>query len=138
MNSSLPTLKLNTHIGSFINCPSTPSTTTLVQSQPILTHQHLLRSINLPPSSYQLSFSPSSPTLVHTDGLSAGVTVLGKHGIKAVKAEGSTIPHYVSLTTQMTVTLEAGEMLHVPRPALSLRALVSQDDLQDATTSYRL
>lgn len=68
-------------------------------------------------------------TLIHADGLPAGVAVLGEHGVEAVEAEGPPIPHDVPLAPQLAVALEAGEVLHVPRPSFGLRALVGEDDL---------
>lgn len=47
-----------------------------------------------------------------------------------MEAEGPPIPHDVPLAPQLAVALEAGEVLHVPRPSFGLRALVGEDDLR--------
>ena len=65
-----------------------------------------------------------TPTLIHADGLSASVAVLSEHAVKAAEAVGPALPHDVALAPEEVVTLEAGEVLHVPGPALGLRALV--------------
>ena len=63
-------------------------------------------------------------TLIHADSLSASVAVLSKHAVEAAEAVGSALPHDVPLAPEEVITLEAGEVLHVPRPALGLCALV--------------
>lgn len=68
-------------------------------------------------------------TLVNANGIPARVAVLGKHGIEAVQAEGPAVTHDVPLSSQLSITLEAGEVFHVPRTALSLRTFVRQDNL---------
>lgn len=60
----------------------------------------------------------------------AGVAVLCIQGLKAVAAVWTSILHDVALATQRSLTLIAAEVLHVPVPALCLRALVRKDDLQ--------
>lgn len=67
--------------------------------------------------------------LVHTDGISAGVAVLGEHGVEAVQAVWPSLSHDVPLTAQLAIALEAAEVTHVPSLALGLRALVCEDYL---------
>lgn len=69
-------------------------------------------------------------SLVHSDGLSAVVAVLGKHRVEAGQAKGLSIAHYVPLTAQLFVAFEAGEVLHVPRSSFRLGALICQDYLE--------
>ena len=69
-------------------------------------------------------------TLVDSDGLSTGVAVLGEHGVEAAEAVGPALAHDVPLASQLLVTLETGEVLHVPGPSLSLGTLVRQNDLR--------
>jgi len=68
--------------------------------------------------------------LVHPDGLPAVVAVLGEHRVEAVQTVRFALAHDVPLAAQLLVALVAGEVVHVPRPALRLRALVRQDDLR--------
>ena len=68
--------------------------------------------------------------MIHPDGFSAGVTILGEHAVKASEAVRPALPHDVALAPEEVVTLETGEVLHVPRPALRLSALVREDDLK--------
>lgn len=72
--------------------------------------------------------------MVDADGLSARVTVLGEHGVEAVKTIRPAISHDVPLATELSVTFEAGEVLHVPGTTLSLRTLIRQDNLQKIRT----
>ena len=69
-------------------------------------------------------------TLIHANGLAAGVAVLGEHAVEAGEAVGSALAHDVALTAQIFVALEAGKMLHVPGSALRLCALVREDYLK--------
>lgn len=82
------------------------------------------------PSSSCVLQCTHSLTLIHSDGLPASVAVLGKHGVEAMEAKRSSIPHNISLSTQLSITLEAGEMFHVPSSSLRLCTLISQDDLK--------
>lgn len=77
-------------------------------------------------SHYQVNNS----TLIHTNWLSTWVTVLCKHGIKAVQAVGPAIPHNVALSSQLPITLKACEVFHVPGTTLCLRTLIRKNYLQ--------
>lgn len=66
----------------------------------------------------------------HTNVLPTGVTVLCIEGLKTAAAVGPALLHDVPLAAQHRLTLETAEVLHVPVPALCLRALVRKDDLQ--------
>ena len=68
--------------------------------------------------------------MIHADGLPACVTILCEHAVKAAEAVWPALPHDVPLAPKEVVTLETGEVLHVPRPALRLCALVRKDDLK--------
>lgn len=68
-------------------------------------------------------------SLVHADRLPAVVAVLREHRVEAVEAVGLAVPHYVPLAAQLLVAFVAGEVVHVPGPALRFCALVGQDDL---------
>ena len=70
-------------------------------------------------------------TLIHADGLPARVAVLGKHAVEAGQTIRPPVPHDVSLSPKLEITLETGKVLHVPRAALGLGALVGEDDLRD-------
>ena len=61
--------------------------------------------------------------------LATGVAVLGVEGLEAVAAVRASVLHDVPLASERDLALEAAEVLHVPVPALRLRALVSKDDL---------
>ena len=65
-----------------------------------------------------------------TDVLPTGVTVLCVEGLETAAAVGPALLHDVALAAQHRLTLETAEVLHVPVPALRLRALVRKDDLQ--------
>lgn len=67
--------------------------------------------------------------LVDADGLPAGVAVLGEAVVEAGQAVGPRLAHDVPLPAQLARALRAREVLHVPRAALRLRALVCQDYL---------
>lgn len=67
--------------------------------------------------------------MIYTDGLPAGVAVLGEHGVEAAQAVGAALPHDVPLPSQLCVALEAGKVFHVPGAPLGLGALVGQNDL---------
>lgn len=51
--------------------------------------------------------------------------------LKAAAAVWPTFPHDVTLAAHQAVTLITTEVLHVPTAALSLRALISEDDLKN-------
>lgn len=76
-----------------------------------------------------LSFMRHLP-LVHAYGLTTCITVLGKSGIKAMKAEGTSVPHHIPLPSKLTVTLEAAEMAHVPGTTFGFCTFISKDYLQ--------
>lgn len=67
--------------------------------------------------------------LVHPDMLSASVTILSKHILKARAAVGPAVSHDVPLATQLPVTLQAAEVLHVPTASFSFCTLVSKNHL---------
>ena len=71
-----------------------------------------------------------SLTLVNPNSLSTRVAVLGEHAVEAGEAVGPSLPHDVPLPTQVTVALEAGEVLHVPGATLGLGALVGENYLK--------
>ena len=68
--------------------------------------------------------------MVHPNGLPTGVAVLSKHAVEAGETVGPALPHDVPLAAQMTVALEAGEVLHVPGTTLGLGALVGENYLK--------
>ena len=70
-------------------------------------------------------------TLVHPEGLTAGVAVLCEHAVEAPQTVGSPVPHDVALSSELEVALETGKVLHVPCAALGLSALVREDHLGD-------
>jgi len=67
--------------------------------------------------------------LVHPNHLPAVVAVLGEHRVEAGQTVRFALAHDVPLAAQLVLALLAGEVLHVPRPTLRLRALVREDDL---------
>lgn len=67
--------------------------------------------------------------LVPTDELAAGLAELRIEVLEAAAAAGPAALHDVPLSTQRQVTLQAAEVLHVPAPALGLRAFLSEDQL---------
>ena len=69
-------------------------------------------------------------TLVHPNGLAARVAVLCKHAVKTWQTIRPSISHDVSLSPELEIALEARKMLHVPRSALGLGALVGEYDLE--------
>ena len=77
-------------------------------------------------------------TLVHPNSFPTGVAVLGKHAVEAGEAVGPSLPHDVPLPAQMTVALEAGEVLHVPGASLGLGALVRENYLKQNTNLEKL
>jgi hypothetical protein len=79
---------------------------------------------------YRVGPLGTRPTLIHADNFSAGIAVFGEHAVEAGQAVGAPLPHDVPLAPELAVALEAGEVQHVPGPALGLRALVREDDLQ--------
>lgn len=68
--------------------------------------------------------------LVDADGLPARVAVLREAAVEAGQAVGPRLPHDVALPAELLGALRAGEVLHVPRAAFRLRALVGEDDLR--------
>lgn len=60
---------------------------------------------------------------------SAGLTVLGIQRLKAAATIWPAILHDVTLPPQNGLAFKTGEVLHVPVAPLSLRALISKDDL---------
>ena len=69
-------------------------------------------------------------TLIHPNGLAARVAVLGKHAVKTRQTIRPSISHDVALSPELQIALKAGKVLHVPRPALGLGALVREYDLE--------
>lgn len=68
-------------------------------------------------------------TLINADRVAARVAELGEQAVEAAQTEGPPVPHDVPLAAQQLVALEACKVLHVPRAALGLGALVSQNNL---------
>ena len=68
---------------------------------------------------------------VRTDLVPAGVAVLGVETLVAGAAVRPALPHDVAHAAQRRLALKATEVLHVPVPALRLRALVCKDDLRE-------
>ena len=68
-------------------------------------------------------------TLVYTNGFTAGITIFCKETLKAVAAVRMALPHYVALSSKLSVTLKATKVLHVPTATLCLRALIGKYDL---------
>lgn len=64
-----------------------------------------------------------------TNMLPTGFAVFSIERLEAATAEGAAILHDISLPSQDCFTFQAAEMLHVPVATLSLRALVSKNDL---------
>ena len=77
-------------------------------------------------------------TLVHPDRLSAGVAVFGEHAVKAGETVRAALPHDVSLSSQVSVALEAGEVFHVPGAALGLGTLVRENYLKQNNNLEKL
>ena len=69
-------------------------------------------------------------TLINANNFSTGIAVLGEHAVEAGQAVGPPFPHDVPLAPELSVTLEAGEVEHVPGSALGLGTLVGEDDLE--------
>lgn len=61
--------------------------------------------------------------------LPAAITVLRVAGLIAGTAVGATLTHDIALPPERCFTLKAAEVIHVPVPALSFRALRGEDDL---------
>ena len=74
--------------------------------------------------------------MVYAYRLATGVAVLCEHAVEAAEAVWPALPHDVSLAAEVPVTLEAGEVLHVPGAALGLRALVREDDLEERLSDW--
>lgn len=74
-------------------------------------------------------------SLVDADGLAARVAVLREAAVEAGQAVGACLAHDVPLPAQLLGALRAGEVFHVPRAPLRLRALVRQDYLITSRTS---
>ena len=68
--------------------------------------------------------------MVNPNSLSTRVAVLGKHAVEAGEAVWPALPHDVPLSPEVSVALETREVLHVPSPALGLRALVRENYLK--------
>ena len=68
--------------------------------------------------------------MIYSNSLSASITILGKHAVKTSQTVRSPLSHDVPLASEMAVALETREMLHVPRPALRLGALVGENNLK--------
>ena len=77
-------------------------------------------------------------TLVNPDRLSAGVAVFGEHAVKAGETVRAALPHDVSLSSQVSVALEAGEVFHVPGAALGLGTLVRENYLKQNNNLEKL
>jgi hypothetical protein len=73
--------------------------------------------------------------LVDADRVATRVAELGEQPVEAAQAKGPPVPHDVPLAAQLLVALKAREVLHVPRAALRLRALVRQNNLRKAIFS---
>jgi len=69
--------------------------------------------------------------LVNANPVATRVAELGKQAVKAAQAEGPSVAHDVAFAAQLLVALETRKMLHVPRAALGLCALVRKDNLQN-------
>lgn len=69
-------------------------------------------------------------TLVHSYRIATRVAVFSKSGIETVQTEGATISHHIPFPPQLTVTLKAAEMAHVPGSSLGLCAFVCKDNLE--------
>lgn len=67
--------------------------------------------------------------LVQANVLPAAITVLRVAGLIAGTAVGATLTHDIALPPERCFTLKAAEVIHVPVPALSFRALRGEDDL---------
>lgn len=71
--------------------------------------------------------------LIDADRLAAIVAVLGEHVVEASQAVRLALAHDVALAAELLIAVEAGKVLHVPRPALSFRALVGENYLNEKT-----
>ena len=67
--------------------------------------------------------------MVDSDGLSAGVAVLGEDGVETVEAVRSRVAHDVPLAAEHSIAFEAREVAHMPRSALRFGAFVRQNQL---------
>ena len=63
-------------------------------------------------------------TLIDANDFPARVTVLGEHAVETGQTIGSSFSHDIALTPKLSVTLEAGEVKHVPGSTLGFCALV--------------
>jgi hypothetical protein len=70
-------------------------------------------------------------TLVNANRLATVIAILSKHVVEAAQTVRLAFSHDVSLTAQLLVAVEAGKVLHVPSAALSFRAFVGQNYLND-------
>ncbi len=66
---------------------------------------------------------------INSKSPSAGITILCKDAMEASQAVGPTVPHDVSLPSQLQIALVTSEMFHVPSAAFSFGALIGEDDL---------
>lgn len=68
-----------------------------------------------------------------TDVFSAGLAVLSEERAEAAAAIWPPILHDITLSPQHRLTLETGEVLHVPMTPLRLCALIRKDNLKTDT-----
>lgn len=69
-------------------------------------------------------------SLIHTNGFSTKITVLGKHGIEAKQTIRLTLAHNIALAAQLLFTFMTGKMIHMPGTSFSFGAFISQDNLR--------
>ena len=68
--------------------------------------------------------------MIYPNSFSTSITIFSEHAVKTSKTVRSPLSHDVPLAPEMSVALETREVLHVPRPALCLGALVRENNLK--------
>ena len=68
--------------------------------------------------------------LVDADGFAAGVAVFSEHGVEAVQTVGTSVSHYVALSSELAFAFGTSEVLHVPSATLGFSTFVGEDDLE--------
>lgn len=67
--------------------------------------------------------------LIYSNGFPTCIAVLSKHTVETCETVRSALSHDIPLSTQVTITLETGKMLHVPSSSFGLGALIRENNL---------